>query len=165
MFNVELKFTVDCLKFWFGKNKKVLELIEEQKHDFLQNNKPETCCISDFPIESRVPKRWFEDICKAEHLFSENVYELKDLYRMGVLDFDIFFEKVKKVLDKTDKFCESIERENLENINAGNDNSEIEEIVEQIKKIKTHKYDKGDDVLKKSNWLFIQTLHKIFTKR
>ena len=30
---------------------------------------------------------------------------------MGILDFDIFFNKVTKVLDNVDEFCESIERE------------------------------------------------------
>ena len=28
MFNVELKFTVDSIKFWFDRNKKVLELVK-----------------------------------------------------------------------------------------------------------------------------------------
>ena len=37
MFNIELKFTVDCLKFWFNKNKKVLELGENLKDEFLKN--------------------------------------------------------------------------------------------------------------------------------
>lgn len=102
MFNNELKFTVDSLKYWFDRNKKVLEFDEDQKHDFLKNNKPKTCCICDFPIESRVPKGWFEHICRAEHLFLENVFDARELYRMGILEFDTFFEKAKKILDKTD---------------------------------------------------------------
>ena len=48
-----------------------------------------------------------------------------------------FFEKVKKVLGKTDEVCESIEKENLENINMGNDNTETDRIVEKIKNFKT----------------------------
>ena len=102
MFNIELKFTVDSLKYWFDRNKKVLEFDDDQKHDFLKNNKPKTCCICDFPIESRAPKGWFEHICRAEHLFLENVFDAKELYRMGILEFDTFFEKAKKILDKTD---------------------------------------------------------------
>ena len=102
MFNNELKFTVDSLKYWFDRNKKVLEFDEDQKHDFLKNNKPKTCCICDFPIESRAPKGWFEHICRAEHLFLENVFDARELYRMGILEFDTFFEKAKKILDKTD---------------------------------------------------------------
>ena len=70
------------------------------------------------------------------------------MHRMGILDFDGFFEKVKKVLDSVDEFYKSLEKENLENINSGNDNSEIE-IVAQIEKIKTHKNDKSNNCTKK----------------
>ena len=31
MFSIELKFTVDCLKFWFQRNLKKNELDEEQR--------------------------------------------------------------------------------------------------------------------------------------
>ena len=141
MFNNELKFTVGSIKFWFNKNKKVLQLDEDIKHEFLQNSKPNTCCICDFPMESRAPGEWFEHVCRAEHLFLENLFEARDLYRMGILDFDNFFGKVKKVLDKTDEFCKSIEQENLENINSVKDNTEIEEIVKKIKASKNHKSD------------------------
>ena len=130
---------------WFDRNKKVLELDEKQKNDCIQNNKSDICCICDFSRNSRASKGWFEHICKAEHLFLENLYESKEMFHMGILDFDIFFDKVTKVLDKTDEFCESIEREHLENINAGNDNTEIKEIINQIKKIKTHRNDDSED--------------------
>ena len=40
MFNIELKFTVDCLRNWTDKNK-VLELDEKQRNDYMQNNKPD----------------------------------------------------------------------------------------------------------------------------
>ena len=159
MFNVELKLTVDCLKFWFNKNKKVLEFDENLKDEFMQKNKPDICCICDFPMESRAPKCWFEHVCRAEHLFLENVYEAKQLYQMGILEFDNFFAKVQKLLDKTDEFCESIEKENLGNINSGKDNTEIEEIVEKIKKIKTSKDDKSNDCSKKKviGYLYLQS--------
>ena len=39
MFSVELKFTVHSLKFWFNKNKKVLETTQEQRLQFVQNGK------------------------------------------------------------------------------------------------------------------------------
>ena len=51
---------------------------------------------------------------------------------MGILEFDVYFDKVKKVLDKLDEFCESLEQENLNNINNGEDNTKIEEIVKEI---------------------------------
>ena len=31
MFSIELRFTADCLKFWFNKNKKALEVKNEKK--------------------------------------------------------------------------------------------------------------------------------------
>ena len=38
MFSIELKFTIDCLKFWFQKNHKILELEIDFKTEFKQNN-------------------------------------------------------------------------------------------------------------------------------
>ena len=57
--------------------------------------------------------------------------------------------KVKKVLDKVDEFCASIEQENLENLNLGEDNSKIKEIVKKIKQVKTYPGDKSEDCTKK----------------
>ena len=150
MFNIELKFTIDCLRFWFNRNKKILELDENEKHELAQKKKPITCCLCDFPMESRAVSGLFEHVCKAEYLFLENVFKSRDLHRMSISDFDTFFRKVQKVLDNVDEFRESIEKENLENINSGKDNSEIEEIVKKIKKIKTTKNDKRDDCSKKN---------------
>ena len=92
MFNIELKFTVDCLKKWTDKNS-VLELDEKTKNDYIQNNKPNICCICDFSIDSRAPNGWFEYICKAEHLFLENLYDAKEMLHMGIFNFEIFFGK------------------------------------------------------------------------
>ena len=155
----------------------------------MQNNKPDTCCICDFPMESRAPNGWFEHICKAEHLFLENLYETKEMFQMGILDFEIFLHKVTCVLDKVDEFCESIEREHLESIIGGKDLTGIEIIIEKIKKTKTGKKDSDDKLTKKKaisylyqhtiNFLpsdkidpsfpmsqkFIQNLHHIFTNK
>ena len=38
MFSIELKFTVDCVKFWFSENDKVLELDVDYKQEFKDNN-------------------------------------------------------------------------------------------------------------------------------
>ena len=38
MFSIKLKFTVDCLKFWFNRNHKVLELQLEDTLIFKQQN-------------------------------------------------------------------------------------------------------------------------------
>ena len=37
MFNTELKFTADCLKFWFNKYRKILEINPKQKKNFYDN--------------------------------------------------------------------------------------------------------------------------------
>ena len=56
MFSIELKFTIDCLKFGFQKNHKILELEIDFKMEFKQNN-PITnetlCCLCDFSLEPR----------------------------------------------------------------------------------------------------------------
>ena len=104
MFNIELKFTIDCLRFWFNGNKKVLVLDENKKHEFAQNNKQITYTVCDFPMESRAANGWLEHVCKAEYLFLENIFEARDLYRIGISDFNTFFLKVQKVLDNVDEF-------------------------------------------------------------
>ena len=53
MFSVELKFTVDCLKFWFDKGHKInnLEVKLEDKLGFTQKHPKEAdtvCCLCDF---------------------------------------------------------------------------------------------------------------------
>ena len=145
MFNIELKFTVDCLRKWTDKNK-VLELDEKQKNDYMQNNKRGTCYICDFPMESRAPNGWFENVCRGEHLFLENLYKTKEMFQMEILNFEIFMDKVANILDKVDEFCESIEREHLGNIIAGKDWDEINAIVDKIKKTKTYKNDADDEL-------------------
>ena len=69
MFSTELKFTVDCLKFWFKRNMKQVELNENIKDDFIQNTPKKECCICDFPIKSRAANGWFDHVCKAGYLF------------------------------------------------------------------------------------------------
>ena len=61
---------------------------------------------------------------------------------MGIDNFDVYFEKIKKVLNNVDEFCLSIEIENRLSIARGETNNEIKEIVEKIKetnKAKTKK--------------------------
>ena len=96
MFSIELKITVDCLKFWFERNRKVLEITEQQRYQFTQNNAKKTCCICDFPIQSRADNGCFEHICKAEYLFLENIFDVKDLYKMGIANFETYFNQIKR---------------------------------------------------------------------
>ena len=69
IFSIELKFTVDCLKFWFSKNHEVLELDVDYKQEFKDNNvlTAETLsCICSFPINSRAKNGWADHAFKAE---------------------------------------------------------------------------------------------------
>ena len=79
MFNIELKFTVDCLKSWF-KHQKVLKLDEETKMDF-RTLSPQTnetiCTICNFPLNPGVENGWADHIFKAEYLFLENIFSQK----------------------------------------------------------------------------------------
>ena len=66
---------------------------------------------------------------------------------MGINKFEYFEQKLNKILDQLDSFCESVEAENR------SDNSDIDEIVEKIEKIKTSKED-NKKVTKKKRLLF-----------
>ena len=57
------------------------------------------------------------------------------MYQMGSDNFDVYFDKVKKVLDNIYDFCASIETENRLSIVRGEPNNEINSIVEKIKKL------------------------------
>lgn len=142
MFSIELKFTVDCLKFWFNKNKKVLEISPEQKKNFFDTAPKNDCCLCDFPLQSKAKNGSFEHVCKVEYLFLENIYTSKEMYRMGIDNFDDYFKIVKE-------FCASLETENRLSIARGETNDEIKDIVEKIKKIDTGK-NQREEVSKKN---------------
>ena len=132
MFSIELKFTVDCLKFWFNRNHKVLELQLEDKLIFKQENpkkKDTVCCLCDFPLDSRAENSWSQHAFKAEYLFLENIYSKKEMIKMEIANFEIYCEKLSKVLDKLDSFCASIENENLSSQKAKEEDIEINAIV------------------------------------
>ena len=60
MFSIELKFTVDCLKAWFQKNHKILDVDIDQKLEFIRKKsykKDAFFCLSDFPVDPRI-KKW-----------------------------------------------------------------------------------------------------------
>ena len=51
MLSIELKFTVDCLKLWFNRNHKVLDVSVKDKANFAQDNpkrKDTLCCLCDY---------------------------------------------------------------------------------------------------------------------
>ena len=117
-----------------NKNKKVLEVSSEQKINFIDNTPKNDCCLCDFPLQSRVENGWLQYVCKVEYLFLENIYTSKEMYKMGIDNFDVCFEKVTKVLDNVDEFCASLETENRLSIVRGEISNEINSIVEKIKK-------------------------------
>ena len=141
MFSIELKFTVDCFKFWFQKNHKIIELDVDEKEEFRRNNlltKQTLCCLCNFPIEPRAENRWAQHVFKAEHLFLENVYSEKRMEQMEIRNFETFSQKLNKILDNVDIFCQSLESESYQQQQNNNESSaEIENIISKIKKIKT----------------------------
>ena len=154
MFNIELKFTVDCLKFWFERNLKQNELDEDQKDEFIRDT-PKKTCICNFPIQSRAEHGWFEHVCKAEYLFSENIFSAKEMYQMGISTFEIYFDKIKKILDSINDFCNSIEHKNRISILKDEPDLELDYTIQQIKNIKIKGEDDKEATKKKSNRLFI----------
>ena len=138
MFSIELKFTVDCFKFWFQKNHKIIELDVDEKEVFRRKNlltKQTLCYLCDFPIERRAENEWAQHVFKAEQRFLENIYSKKQIDQMGIKNFETFSLKLKKILDNIDLFCQSLEIESYQQ--QSNDDDEIENIIDKIKKIRT----------------------------
>ena len=118
MFSVELKFTIDCLKFWFDKTLKInnLEVKLEDKLDFTEKhpkNSETVCCLCDYLLEARAPNGWSNHLFRAEHLFLENSYSEKQMRIMGIDNFEVYSKKLDKILDDLEPFSESMERKLL----------------------------------------------------
>ena len=141
VFSIELKFTVDCLKFWFQRNMKQIELDEYVRDEFIRNTPKKTYCICDFPIKSRAENGWFNHVCKAEYLLLGNIFSAKEMYRMNISNFDIYFNKINKILDSLDDFCEDIENEHRISLLEEKPNPKLDDTIKQIKNIKI----KGED--------------------
>ena len=128
MFNIELKFKVDYLKFWFQENHQILEIDIDSKSNFKQENpltESTLCCLCNFSINPRARNGWAEHVFKPEHLILENIYSEKQMVKMGIDKFEVFSEKLNKILDQLDPFCASIESENI----LSKNNPDIDEIV------------------------------------
>ena len=152
LFSVELKVVCDALKRWFSAEVKHLAVNQVDKFHFLINNLPQECAICDFSIDQHVKDGWFKQVCSAEYLFLENIYSKRELFKIGISDFECFVAKVKKIMSRLDEFCESIEFENFKIGIEGNVDEELETIIAEIKKIKTfalRKTDKKDEITKK----------------
>ena len=97
MFNIELKFTVDCVMQWFDKNIKTMELDLERMKNSKENNPfhpGNLCCLCEFPLDSRAKNGWRKIIFKTEHLFLENIYSEKEMQEMGILSFGDYSKKL-----------------------------------------------------------------------
>ena len=153
MYSVELKFTVGCLKSWFDRNHKVLEVKRIDKIIFVCDNPKKeniNCCLCDFSLESRAKNKWRQHVFKAEYIFLENIYSAKEMFHMGIDNFEVYCEKLNKILDELSSFCASIESENLSNRKTEEQDNEIKTIVEKIRKIKTSKQDEGQATKEKA---------------
>ena len=82
----------------------------------------------------------------------ENIYSKRDLFRMGIGEFESFSAKIEKILASLEDFCESIEFENCKSNIEGVRNEEVDQIVAEIKRIQTSvnaKTDEKDELTKK----------------
>ena len=60
---------------------------------------------------------------------------------MRISIFDIYYNKLRKILDSVNDFCEDLEHENKISILEEKSNPQLDEIIQQIKNIKI----KGED--------------------
>ena len=58
---------------------------------------------------------------------------------MGIDSFDVYFNKVKKVLDSVADFCASINTENRKSVSKGDTDTKLNAVVEKIKKTRPAK--------------------------
>ena len=140
MFSIELKFTIDTLKQWFDKRKRTefLERDDEVKHYFKIQN-PITdktlCSICDFPLEPKAKGGWCDHVIWSEYLFLNNIYTEKEMKIMNIDEITKYSDKVYKILDSFDEFCNSIESETVNSLIASKKDAELGEIKEKIRKI------------------------------
>ena len=120
---------------------KQIELDEYVGDEFIRNTPKKTYCICDFPIKSRAENGWFNHVCKAEYLLLGNIFSAKEMYRMNISNFDIYFKKINKILDSLDDFCEDIENEHRISLLEEKPNPKLDDTIKQIKNIKI----KGED--------------------
>lgn len=108
MFSIKLKFTVDCLKSWFERNKNILEVDRVKRIIFIRDTPKIDCCLCDFPLQSRAKNGWCQHNFKAEYLFLENIYDANEMYQMGIDNFEVYCQKLNQILDQVDSFCGTV---------------------------------------------------------
>ena len=148
----------DALKKCFSTEVKQIEVNQVEKFHFLMSNLTQECAICDLAIDPFVKNGWFEHACLAEYLclaeclFLENIYSKRELFKIGISDFECFVSKIKKLFLCLDEFCESIEFKNLKSNLEGSANEELETIIAEIKRTRTsalRNIDKKGELTKK----------------
>ena len=143
-----------------------MNLTKNKKINLFEIHLKKTYCICDFPIRSRAEHGWFEHVCKAEYLFLENIFSAKEMYQMGISTFDIYLNKIKKILDSVDDFCEDIEHENRISILEEKPNPELDDTIQQIKNIKIKaEYDREVTKKKVIGFLYLKSIHFLPTDK
>ena len=132
----------DALQKWFAAEVKKVEIDEVEKFNFLMNNAPRDCQICDFPIDPFAEGGWFHHVCLAEYLYLENIYSKRELFKMGISEFEVFFAKIKQLMGYLEEFCSSIEFENLKSLRDGVPNEEVDRIIADITSTRTARLDK-----------------------
>ena len=132
----------DALQKWFAAEVKKVEIDEVEKFNFLMNNAPRDCQICDFPIDPFAEGGWFHHVCLAEYLYLENIYSKRELFKMGISEFEVFFAKIKQLMGYLGEFCSSIEFENLKSLRDGVPNEEVDRIIADITSTRTARLDK-----------------------
>ena len=87
---------------------------------------------------------------RQNSFFLEKIYSEKQMKVMGIENFDVYSQKLEKILSKLDNFCDSIEHEVVNSLMSGKENADIESITEQIKRIKTSCKDNDKPTKEKS---------------
>ena len=75
---------------------------------------------------------WFDHVYKAEYLFLENIFSAKEMYQMGISNYDIYFSKINKILECLDDLCEDLEHQHKISLDGNKPNPELEETVKEI---------------------------------
>lgn len=97
LFSIELKFTIDTLKDWFGRimKPKFFELDSFKKKECRKRN-PVTidalCSICDFPLNPEAENGWFNHVIKAAHLFLRNIYSESEIKFMNISNIESYRE-------------------------------------------------------------------------
>ena len=114
MFCIELKFTIDTLKFWFNKiiKPRSFEVDYNQKDRFEKDNlitKENLCSICDFPINLHSDNGWLEHAAKPEHLFLRNIYDQYQMKTMKIDGFNDYSNRIYRLLNIFEDFEDALQ--------------------------------------------------------